>query len=200
MNFSRSLAFTAALVAVFFGAFSASASAATARITHLPFETLETLLGQPGESMDAFVVRIGPDLRKFADKTGFEACGLIARAADGTFGVVLTSSRSHVGCVVQTASLPAGMVATDQTIHCHGTDGRRSSMNRADRALLGVSDSESGLGFVPTQNLSHFSPTDYAGGAGFLATPTGVLHQDGTPGSEREVQPTRTVVAVAPAE
>lgn len=66
-------------------------------------------------------------------------------------------------------------------------------VNKADKALM----SPEVAGQLETarrrmfagQNLFHFSPADYAGGAGYLATPTGVIYQHGDHASDVVLAP-----------
>lgn len=166
----------------------ASPTLSPSALSHLPYRTLGTYLSLPGETELIFLERLRPVLRQFSDQTGLEACGEIAISAPGVspaqWGIVLGSSTSHLGCAIYLDKLPAGLRATGVTIHSHG--GHHSfTMNRADRLLAGASAASSQpFPVVYGQTLDHFSPTDYAGGPGYLATPHGLLYQSGTPGSE----------------
>ena len=152
------------------------------------YQHLFTDTGAPGESMDDFAARIAPRLRAYSDETGFEACGVIA--SDGErFGAVIGSNRAHIACANFAAKVPAGMRATGETIHSHGTD-RAFSANRNDKALSPeqMAGARSGIRGVAGQRLDAFSAMDYHGGPGYLATPGGILHQHGK-GTARTVQP-----------
>lgn len=167
----------------------------------MPYEAIGTYTSRPGETEIAFLERLRPLLRAFSDRTQFEACAEIARTPDGTaFGIVLGSSKSHLGCVVYPSRVPQGMQATGVTIHSHGGS-KGFGMNRADRLLTGTPDTGS-YTWIGAQRLDHFSPTDYAGGPGYLATPTGLLYQDGSPGSEQAVNapllPPATIASRSP--
>lgn len=149
------------------------------------YQHLFTETSQPGESMDAFALRLGPRLRQFSDETGFEACGVLA--TDGErFGVVVGSNRSHIACANFHSKVPAGMRATGQTIHSHGKE-RGVRANRNDLALNGeIGHGQGGIRRVAGQTLDAFSATDYDGGPGYLAAPQGVvLHQHGKGTSRR---------------
>lgn len=149
------------------------------------YEFIFEAVGEPGESMDAFAARIGSQLREFSDRTGYEACGVIA--TDGQrFGAVIGSNRSHVACANFSAKVPAGMRATEQTIHSHGRE-KGFNANRNDMILQGqFFQGQVGLRGVAGQNIRDFSQMDYEGGPGYLATPSGVIHQSGK-GTVREV-------------
>lgn len=149
------------------------------------YQRLFEVVGEPGESMDTFAKRLGPSLRAYSDATGFEACGVIA--TDGErFGIVVGSNHSHIGCANFHSMVPRGMRDTGETIHSHGTVDRFSP-NGNDRVLQG--QHFHGLPIVRSvrgQRLDAFSQMDYNGGPGYLATPTGVIHQRGH-GTSRHV-------------
>lgn len=159
-------------------------------VSKLPYEHIADYQSQSGESLTVFLERVRPDMRAFSSKTGFESCGAIAQNADGSqFGLVLGSSDGHMGCAVYNDKVPAGMTSTGVTIHSHGRDGV-FKVNKSDIAMMSPEDA----GRLATarrttfggQNLFHFSPTDYAGGPGYLATPTGLAYQDGV-GTDRTI-------------
>lgn len=143
-------------------------------------------VSEPGESLDAFALRLGPRLRAYSDATGFEACGVLA--TDGErFGVVVGSNQSHIACANFERFVPAGMKPTGQTIHSHGVEGRFNA-NRMDVALQGQHfHGKPGVRSVAGQTLDAFSAMDYDGGPGYLATPAGVIHQAGKKGTSRTV-------------
>ncbi len=144
-------------------------------------------ISEPGESLDSFASRIGPRLRAYSEETGYEACGVLA--TDGElFGVVIGSNLAHIACANFNAFRPIGMKPTGQTIHSHGVD-ERFYANRNDVALQGqLLGGGKGIKSVAGQKLNAFSNMDYEGGPGYLATPTGVIHQQGE-GTVRQVLP-----------
>ena len=156
-------------------------------IGRVAYQFLFEEISEPGESLDSFASRIGPRLRAYSDETGYEACGVLA--TDGElFGVVIGSNRAHIACANFNAFRPIGMKPTGQTIHSHGVDGRFHA-NRNDVALQGqFFAGQMGIKGVAGQNLNAFSNMDYEGDPGYLATPTGVIHQQGK-GTVRQVLP-----------
>lgn len=189
----RSGQWLAALVGLLFSvAGSIPAFGVELDAARLPYEHIADATSQPGESEQAFLLRIAPQLRAFSDKTGFEACGVIASDGRGAFGVVLGSSLSHLACVNDHSRVPAGMTDTGETIHSHGRQGA-FNMSKADKLLRGI---EPGPDLVPVhgQDLGHFSRADYAGGAGYLATPDGLMYQHGD-GTEATVSATTVAAA-----
>ena len=152
----------------------------------LTYQELFTVVGDEGQSMDEVAKLAAPRLRAFSDATGFEACGVLA--TDGErFGVVVGSNQSHIACANFNRFTPAGMKPTGQTIHSHGVEGRFNA-NRMDVALQGQHfHGKPGVRSVAGQTLDAFSAMDYDGGPGYLATPTGVIHQAGKKGTSRPV-------------
>lgn len=145
----------------------------------LPYAHLEDYISQPGETKIAFLTRVGAELRKYADHTGFEACGAIA--SDGTrWGVVIGSSHSHIGCAIYPDKLPPGMTFTGESIHTHGRKNFSFIMNKADLAFTNTPDPEPVR--MQSGDVFHFSSPDYVA-PGYLATPDGLLYQHG-PGTE----------------
>ena len=147
-------------------------------IGQFAYQRLFEAVSEPGESMDSFARRVGPALRAYSDATGFEACGVLA--TDGErFGVIVGSNHSHIACANFHGKVPAGMRDTGETIHSHGKT-ERFNANRNDTVLAGQHfHGKPGVRTVAGQQLDAFSDTDYESGAGYLATPSGVLHQRG---------------------
>lgn len=162
--------------------------------SQLPYEALGTFISQPGEDMTQFLIRVSPELRAFSNKTGYEACGVVAVDASGKqFGIVLGSTMSHLGCAAYASKVPAGMTASGKTLHDHA--GGSFRMSRADKILTGM-DSVDHPVWINGEDIYHFSSTDFQGGPGYLATPDGLVYQDG-PGTARMVSE-KPVVAANP--
>jgi hypothetical protein len=167
--------------------FSASAYHTDVDVQSLPYQHLFDVQSSPGESQDAFVVRIAPQLRAWSDTTKMEACASIS-VKDGIYAAVVGTSKSHLGCAIYSAKRPEGFAFTGDSIHSHGGN-NRFRMNDADRIFQNVSgDARSGYtAVVYGQELSSFSETDLHGAPGYLATINGVMYQDGK-GHIRTVQ------------
>jgi hypothetical protein len=151
--------------------------AACSEVSDLPATVVCEVVGTAGDSLPDFLAATGHVLRLYSGTTGFEACGMVARGASGTYAVVLSTNHSHLGCVIHHDLVPAGFVATGASIHSHGKKGS-FRVNAADRAFRGETD-DGRSHYIAGQDLNHFSPADYAGGPGYLATETGVIHQNG---------------------
>ena len=152
----------------------------------ISYKALFEMHSEAGESMDAFAMRVAPRLRAFSDETHFEACGVIAVAADGRFGVIVGTNESHIGCVNAHELIPEGMTSTQQTIHSHGTDATVRP-NKSDLALYEKYLGKYGMGYntgrprafmkLSGQDVNYFSDQDHYGEDGYLAAGSGeVLH------------------------
>jgi hypothetical protein len=147
----------------------------------LPYVHLEDYISQPGETKIQFLRRVGVELRRYADRTTYEACGTIA--SDGQrWGIVIGTSDSHIGCIVHSSKVPSGMVSTGESIHTHGRKNFTFHITEVDAFFAGAADGMR----MQSGDVYHFSATDY-GAPGYLATPDGLRYEDGHPGSEREV-------------
>lgn len=146
----------------------------------MTYQRLFEAVSEPGETLDAFVLRVSPRLRAFSDETGFEACGVLS--SDGErFGVVVGTSHAHIACINFSVYRPAGMTSAKKTLHSHGSEGKFKP-NRADLALQGqhMSGRYKRLNTVHGQKLNEFSDDDVRSGAGYLAGTNGrVYFQDG---------------------
>lgn len=146
-----------------------------------PVSVLEYPLGEmissQGESLSAFLARVGVALRAFSDRTGFEGCA--ALATDGTrYGVELHTNRSHIACVIDEQHIPAGMRAVGESIHSHPQDNQTYLLSAVDAKLAGIPNPMAPTRIKP-DSTSQFSVWDYKNGPGYLATPFGILHQHG---------------------
>ncbi|MCC8670478.1 hypothetical protein LN461_14160 [Xanthomonas arboricola] len=70
------------------------------RVTQLSVE-----LSQPGETMDAFILRIAPRLNKFTADLRAEVCGTI-RTEQGRHAVVIRTYHDRYSCFVERDGLP----------------------------------------------------------------------------------------------
>jgi hypothetical protein len=158
----------------------------------LPYQHVADVRSQPGESVEAFLYRLIPVFRAWADKTGAEACAELGRQADGIYGVVIGSNHSHIGCLVYRDKVLPGMQPTGQTVHTHGVQ-RQVTLNAADFKLLALQGNTiyiaaEGRPRISGQSVDRFSTADYADSPGYLITPTRVLFQNG-PYTSRVVTP-----------
>jgi len=183
-------AFVIALVLVTANAFAAPVSSTISafKLSHVPSVAVSVVTSEPGESLKQFLMnQVRPALRGFTDKTDLEGCGEVAfNSATKQYSVMLFSSKSHLACVVDSNKVEAGFSALNVSIHSHGFPSP-FTVNRADRVFTGLENDSRPL-MIGGENDEHFSATDYAGGAGFLATPTTVRFQNGSAGSECDVK------------
>lgn len=183
------------LLAISIALLPTALSAAPKQVTvpgvgRVPYERIFEARSEKGETMDAFMIRVAPQLRAYSDETGFEACAAIARSdSEDVYGVVVGSNKSHIACAIFSSMVPEGMRATGQTVHSHGGD-RAFTASVADKALMmqALIPPRGKVLTVHGQTLDAFSDVDMDAGPGYLAAPDGgLLHQAGTPGSIRWV-------------
>lgn len=169
--------------------FAAAAQARMVDVRGLAYQAIGTYISAPGETEVQFLERMRPLIRAFIDRTGYEACAEIGQGAGGkSWGIMLGSSNSRIGCAVAVRRVPDGMTPTGVTIHGH-PELRRLYPNPNDIILLSAMGMDADADSIMRADPNHFSPGDFAGGPGYLATPTGLLYQDGKPGSEAKVTP-----------
>lgn len=144
------------------------------------YQHLFTEVGEPGESMDAFVVRVAPRLRDWTAAEGYEACGVLATNGE-SFGVIVGTNHGHTVCVNFHAKVPEGMTVTGQTVHSH-TTAPRYRLTAADLLVVGGGR----VGAIQRgDNPELFSAEDFAA-PGYMVSGTKVWHQEGK-GTERVV-------------
>ena len=144
----------------------------------------ETLVSQENETLDEFVLRIAPLVRDRTRDTGWELCGVLAQGANGTHGIVLTSSQSSIGCVLRAQLVPDGMIASGLSLHSHPTaESKRLGITAMDRQLAAHTGHASASGGVmasqPKRRRDGFSTQDMQTGPGYLVLSKEVLFQQG---------------------
>lgn len=170
------------------------AAARTMTAAELPYEHVSDQVSQPGETKQAFLLRMAPVLREWANQTGMEACAEIGASDDGRYGLVVGTNHSHLGCVIDPNRVLPGMHATNETIHTHGR-GNAFSPNAADMVMMDAQTAQRvdavramRRPLLGGQTLNRFSAADYASGPGYLATPTGLIYQHGE-GTDQVITP-----------
>lgn len=144
----------------------------------------------PGESEDAFVLRVAVPLRAFTVAQGVEVCGLLMKDASDRWMIHVTTNLSQIRCDPVAFSVP-GFAPVGMSVHTH-PNGNLLTATTEDAALAHL-----------TANLDRFypegadfSPADYAAGPGYLIAPNPntrakahVLVQQGSPASRRDLGP-----------
>ena len=144
-------------------------------VGRVPYQMLFEERSLPGESRDAFVLRLADRMRRFSEKTGFEACGVLGSDGVG-FGVIVGTNNAHAGCANFHAKVPEGMTSTRLSVHSHIAKSTYTA-NRADRMVLGPL----AVGkLMNREDPEAFSDEDKAGGPGYLVSPKSVWRFDGT--------------------
>lgn len=148
----------------------------------IPYAQLFEETSKDGESLEAFMARVGVRMREFSDQTGFEACAAVASDGKNRYGVTVGTNTSHIACAILAKKVPDGMTAMYKTIHTHG-ENKTTQMNPVDMKFRGVPENARARrmhGTVWGQTLNAFSDLDLKGPPGYLATPGGgLLHHDG---------------------
>jgi len=144
----------------------------------LPFQTIGTYKSAAGEDLHTFLLRIAPVLADFTHAHGWEACGTIGKAADGTYGVVLGSNDAQIGCLAGEAGVPDGMTWTGETIHSH-PESSTLDMGPTDRAYAKATGTADPYARQFYGSPKDFSSADFTGEAGYLVADGRLLYQPG---------------------
>lgn len=143
----------------------------------VPERELTLMESAPGEGRDAFLKRVGRVLVEHSQLTGHEACGQVCQNRDSSrFAVQVVTNDAHIMCAMWT-TCPEGYMLTGSSIHSHCPAKRMLRANGADMAMSGnrykLGDRLKGC------DDRRFSDLDIASGPGYLATPDGLLFQQG---------------------
>ena len=140
-----------------------------------------------GETLDAFMLRIAPEVQFFTSASGWETCGVVAEGVSG-YGVRMVSSRGAMTCEMLKDNVPMGMKALPLTLHTHPAQ-RSVRPTPADASYYASNPNVVGrmikVGRAESVGGAQFSSPDYTM-PGYLVAEGKVLHQAGK-GSERLV-------------
>lgn len=156
--------------------------APSATLAALPFTRLTEMQSTVGEDKVAFLKRVGVWMTDYAKANRVEVCGMVSEkyvadtADSGTmhYGIVLTTTHSNILCASQRLA-PEGFTVTTTSIHNHGYYAA-FKVNAVDEKATNRQFIMGRAGGARVQD--RFSPVDELE-AGYLATPTGLLYQDG---------------------
>lgn len=148
----------------------------------IPFTTITQMQSVKGEGEVNFLKRVGQTMTAYSKEKHVEVCARVAeKSVDETadsgytlYGAVITTNGSNVVCVEQNVA-PEGFALTAKTIHNHGYT-RMFRVNNVDAEITQGQFLPGKLMGERVQN--RFSPQDLKE-AGYLATPDGLLFQDG---------------------
>lgn len=147
--------------------------------TSLPVSQVSVFHSVAGEGLSAFIKRIAPDFAAYTEKTGHEACGVVAvttkendGTVDGAFSVAMGSIGSQVACA--NGAVEEGYTSLGRTIHSHPQK-RAVRLTALDMKARGTP-----AGKLRTENLNNceFSDQDYSA-PGYLVTCGKVFTQGG---------------------
>ncbi|GAB1407995.1 hypothetical protein MASR1M8_19140 [Thermomonas brevis] len=147
---------------------------------------ISTLYQRERESEDAFIYRIGGELRAFTARTGFEGCGNICASADRRLGILLFTDASQLACRDR-GGCPLGMSPVGNSIHSHPASAPIRYNQNDVASINGRSSRKAEVGQAQViYNGGRFSKLDYKHGPGYLVYGDALLHQRGK-GTQRQV-------------
>ena len=164
----------------------------------LYYQKLGAFVSRPEETRDRFMTRVANFLAYYTLSTGWEACGMIQEANDGSgWAVRLITNGSKIGCAQIHFDTP-GYTSIDESIHSHPAE-TRVNLSQQDSRLRNTGVCGQRVSVSPYG----FSDIDYNVGAGYLVVPKGgfrkahLLHQAGV-GTDRMIGIVRDDVIVVP--
>lgn len=146
---------------------------------------VSTVIGSPDEDDASFLLRQAHVLSEFTRTTGFEACSQICHSPGGAPGLLVTTNRSHIGCVI-VDRCPSGMLPSGLSVHSH-PHVRSYEVNDVDLVFLKNRAPAKIVRRYERRSLSPeigFSPSDYLAGPGYLIDDGFLFYQNG-PGTMR---------------
>ncbi|MBV6883194.1 hypothetical protein [Xanthomonas euvesicatoria] len=151
---------------------------------------LAEIVSEPGEGLEAFMLRLAPVLDRHTRESGHEVCGMVAQSADSEqFGVRLGTTKGAMTCSMSRSNVPAGMRALNVSIHSHPHN-RSVLPTAADVSFYAENPLSSGRmvkrGRSERVGGAYFSSGDYAAGPGYLVAEGQLLYQEGK-GTERNL-------------
>ncbi len=138
-------------------------------------QALGQYLSEPGEGLPDFLKRVGSALYAYTNRTGNEACGLIATNGE-RFSVRLGTDGVQRGCAIHHSDIEGGFQSTGESIHSHPT--RTTRLADRDKAWMAAY----GMPMASNWNINRkvgFSPEDFTGGPGWLVDNKQLFHQTG---------------------
>lgn len=149
--------------------------AMSADMKALPFSQMGAYTSAPGETEQAFLLRVAGAMQTYTMRTGQEICGAIARQHD-TFSVVLGTNHSQIGCLAGEAGVIEGAIPTGETIHSHPA-GSLFRLNRMDRQFAWATHAADPGARTFRGSPNGFSETDYESGPGYLVAGGRLFYQ-----------------------
>lgn len=173
---------------IFAGATSNLAASETVIRLHnrtIPAKALMEVTGEADMSKDNFARKVGITLANYSAKTKHEACAILCRGQDGSWGAAPFTIEAHSFCPVVN-KCPDDMVATEESIHSHPT-GSQYKVNAADIILLGPFAKIGALEKRGAVNV--FSQEDFSSGPGYMITDRGELFYQNGYSNQRKIIP-----------
>ncbi|HGM7285111.1 TPA: hypothetical protein ACKP7V_000884 [Stenotrophomonas maltophilia] len=144
--------------------------------------SVATHTSEAGETKEAFLLRIAPEVAAWTAENQAEACAFVA--TDGQrWGLKLITLRSQFECVFAYGVAPEGMTPTNETFHSHPpADGggyvTLTEGTKAAAAALGDASLRH-IKMMRVENGGEFSKRDFDAGPGYLITNGRLLFQSG---------------------
>lgn len=148
-------------------------------VNDLPVSQVATYHSMAGEGLSAFIKRIAPEFASYTERTGHEACAMVAvtktdndGTVPGAFSVMMGSIGSQIACA--NGAVEEGYTSLGRTIHSHPQK-RAVRLTALDMKARGTP-----AGKLRTENLNNceFSEQDYSA-PGYLVTCGKVFTQSG---------------------
>lgn len=148
-------------------------------VNDLPVSQVATYHSMAGEGLSAFIKRIAPEFAAYTERTGHEACAMVAvtnQENDGTvpgaFSLNMGTVHSQIAC--KTPGVEAGYTSLGRTIHSHPIK-RTIRLTALDMKARGT---PAGRLRAESPNHCEFSEQDYTA-PGYLVTCGKVFTQSG---------------------
>lgn len=151
----------------------------------VPWTTIGTYYGEPGEKIDDFVLRIAPILDAYTAEHEVEVCGVVGSKYDGSLGIILGTINASVTCSFDRNRVPEGMFTLGWSVHSH-PNAKKVKVTDIDRLLAKRSGSPAFETLAKNQGARGFSLQDFQV-PGYLVAGGKVLFQDGIPKSVRVI-------------
>lgn len=137
-----------------------------------------THMSQEGETREQFVMRVASIMQVWTDENDAEVCGYIATNGK-QWGIILTTQRSQIMCVMDKNMVPKGFVADKDSIHTHPNPNPRGVVE-VSQATIDAAAAIGETGLRRKIEISHgFSGSDKRNGPGYLVAGGRIMHWDG---------------------
>lgn len=148
-------------------------------VNDLPISQVATYHSVAGEGLSVFIKRVAPEFAAYTERTGHEACAMVAvtkkendGTVDGAFSLVMGTIHSQIAC--KTPEVEEGYTSLGRTIHSH-PQARTIRLTALDMKARGT---PAGKLRTESPDRCNFSEQDYSA-PGYLVTCGKVFTQSG---------------------